>query len=295
MSSFRRTARTGGDALPTSPDRAPSRPLWSGRVAGARATAATLCAALAAAGCASRHDQGAAFVRSHETPVASGQYIVGPADIIIVHTSGADELDGLRTTVRPDGKIDLRLLGEVDVAGLTTTEISAKLKGLLVRYYVAPEVVVQLFESRSRHYFVFGEVTYGGARVITGQETLLRALAEAQPTFLAWRQRIRVVRPAAEPGERKVMIVDMDKLAKSGDQSLDVRLQAGDVIEVPPSPLAWVGERVREVLYPVGPVLQAYSVPASPIAATQVYQDAGNNDDHDDHEDHSRRSLLLGR
>lgn len=241
-------------------------------------------------GCASTHEQSTAFLRSHETEVATGQYRIQPPDAVVVHAPGADEIDGASAAVRPDGKIVLRLLGEVDVAGLTTAEASAKLQGLLSRYYVEPEVIVEVAQARSQFYYVFGEVAYAGPKPFTGRDTLLKALAEAQPTFLAWRARVHVVRPAAAPGERKIMVVNLDELAKGGDLTQDLLLQAGDVIEVPPTPLAWVGLRVRELLYPVGPVLEAYSTPAAPIAATHVYEDEFGSS-----ADASRRERVLRR
>ncbi|MEW6249694.1 MAG: polysaccharide biosynthesis/export family protein [Planctomycetota bacterium] len=246
--------------------------------------AGTLLAAsawLGVAGCTPRHAEVKAFVRSHETEVAIGHYLIRPPDALRIHAPGIQELDGALEQVRPDGKVALRLLGEVDVAGLTTAEVASKLRNLLARYYVDPEVIVNVSGFRSQKYYVFGEVSYGGAKPFTGRDTLLKALAEAQPTFLAWRARIRVVRPSPDPANRRVMIVNMDELALAGDQTQDLLLQPGDVIEVPPTPLAWIGHRIREVLYPVGPLLQAYTLPAAPLEAHDTYEDEFDDDGSD--------------
>lgn len=238
-------------------------------------------AALAAAGCAtSRHEQLVAFLRAHETEVSTGEYIVRPPDVIAVHAPGAPEIDGVTQMVRPDGKVVLRLLGEVDVAGLTTEEIARKLEAQLSRYYVEPEVVVQVAGYNSQFYYVFGEVGRAGPRPYTGRDTLLTALAEAQPTFLAWRSRIRVVRPSPEAGERKLIVVNLDDMVRSGDVSQNVLLQAGDIVEVPPTPLGWLGHRVRELLYPFTPMVYAYSLPADVIDDTNTYEEEfGGADD----------------
>jgi polysaccharide export outer membrane protein len=173
----------------------------------------------------------------------------------------------------------------VQVAGLSTEQISAKLQDLLAKYYVDPEVVVNVARYASQHYYIFGEVTKPGPRLFTGRDTLLRALAEARPTFLAWRTQIRVTRPAdTEDGESKTIVVDLDEMVRTGDLTKDVLLQPGDIVEVPPTPLAWVGLRVRELLFPVTPVLDLYNAPADAIRSTRIYEDefGSSNDDYDD-------------
>jgi polysaccharide export outer membrane protein len=229
--------------------------------------------ALAVTGCASRHQELVDFLRAHEIEVSTGHYVVRAPDAITVHSPDVPEIDGATQVVRSDGRIVLRLLGDVDVAGLTTEEIAAKLKRLLARYYVEPEVVIEVSGYRSQFYYVFGEVGSAGPQPYTGRDTLLKALAEAQPTFLAWRSQISVIRPSAKPGQARTITVDLDRMLKSGDVTEDFLLQEGDVIQVPPTPLAWIGHRIREVLYPVGPLMNAYTTPAAPIYATHAYED----------------------
>lgn len=224
-------------------------------------------------GCANEHHDLVGFLRSHESEVATGSYVVRPPDSLIIHAPGASEIDGTGQMVRADGKIVLRLLGEVDVAGLTTAEIAEKLKAQLSRYYVDPEVAVQVTNYNSQFYYVFGEVAGAGPKRFTGRDTLLMALAEARPTRMAWRSQIRVTRPAPVDGEQKVIVIDLDKITQKGDLSMNILLQAGDIVEVPPTPLAWVGHRLRELLYPVEPVMQTYTTPSQMIDATHTYED----------------------
>ncbi len=236
-------------------------------------SASLLLTLLFTTGCATRHDQLVAFLRSHEAEVATGDYVVRPPDTIRVHAPMADEVDGATQTVRADGKVVLRLLGEIDVVGLTTHEIAKKVKAQLSRYYVDPEVEVEVARYASQFYYVFGEVHQPGPRQFTGRDTLVQALAEAMPTDLAWRSQIRVVRPAADEEERKVIVIDLDKMVYEGDLTMNVLLQEGDIIQVPPTPLAWLGHRVRELLYPVDPVMDAYNTPARLIESTNTYED----------------------
>jgi polysaccharide biosynthesis/export protein len=232
------------------------------------------------AGCANQHGQLVGFLRSNEQVVSAGQYVVMPPDAITIHAPISPEIDGVATVVRPDGKIALRLLGEVDIAGLTTEQIAEKLQRHLARYYVEPEVVVDVARYGSQVYYVFGEVARPGPKTYTGRDALLTVLADAAPTFLAWRQQIRVTRPSPDGSEPKTVIVNLDEMVHSGDAAQNILLQPGDIVQVPPSPLAWLGLRVRELLYPVEPVIQAYDAPATPIDATHIYQDeiSGNGD-----------------
>ncbi len=238
-------------------------------------------AALLATGCASTHDKHVAFVRDTEADVSTGSYVVQPPDVLVVHARGAPELDGAHQMVRPDGKIVLRLLGEIDVAGLTTGEVADKLKTLLSRYYVDPEVVIEVAGYNSQFYYVFGEVAHPGPVRYTGRDTVLMALAQARPNFFAWRSNIRVTRPGRNGEPPHAIVVDLDKMLSEGEMASNILLQEGDVIEVPPTPLAWTGHRVRELLYPVEPVIQAYNGPASMIQSTQSYREGvgGNSDD----------------
>jgi polysaccharide export outer membrane protein len=241
------------------------------------------CALLAgSAGCQSTHANRVAFLRADEQVVSTGEYMVAPPDAIVIHAPVAPEIDGVAEQVRPDGKIALRLLGEVEVAGLTTDQIAAKLRDLLARYYVEPEVVIDVTRYASQYYYVFGEVRRPGPKPYTGRDTLLHALSEAEPTFLAAKSQIRLVRPGASERESKIITVDLKKMVHSGCAGDNVLLQAGDVIEVPPTPLAWLGLRVRELLFPVQPAVDAYNAPADAILSNRIYRDEFGSDDHYD-------------
>lgn len=236
-------------------------------------------------GCATTtHAQLVNFLREHEAETAGGQYLVHPPDAISIHAPGITEIDGMTQELRSDGRIVLRLVGEIDVAGLTAEEIATKLETQLSRYYRDPEVVVQVARYASQFYYVFGEVTGAGPRPLTGRVTLLQALAEARPTFLAWRAQVRVTRPPIEGDEPRMVVVDLDHMIRTGDMSKNILLQPGDIVEVPPTPLGWFGHRVRELLYPFDPMFQMYNLPAQAIHSTRIYEDewgSGYDDDDD--------------
>ena len=124
-------------------------------------------AALLSVGCASRDQDVNAFVHDWEVNAAESDYRVEPPDVIEISSAQAQEIDGELQTVRQDGKISLRLIGDVKIAGMTPSEISRKLETLLSQYYLDPKVNVRLSQAASKHYYVFGQVHQPGAFHLT--------------------------------------------------------------------------------------------------------------------------------
>ncbi len=217
--------------------------------------------AAAAGGCGPSDREINAFMHHWEASVSGTEYVVQPPDVLEINSPHAPEIDGEIQPVRHDGKISLRLLGQVKVAGLTTIEIARKLELLLGRYYKSPTVNVRLAERLSKRFYVFGEVTRPGAYSCTGRDTVIRVLADAQPTFTAWKNQVKVIHPSHDGRTRHVLTVDADKIMQEGDLALNVHLEEGDILYVPPTPLAWVGMRFRELLMPMAPAAQTVVTP----------------------------------
>lgn len=252
-----------------------------------------LVSTLFACGCgAPKADELRHFLRSHETVVSAPEYRTAPPDVIQINCAQAPEVDGEVQVIRSDGKISLRLLGEVKVAGLTPQETANRLETLLARYYVQPQVSVNVLGYRSKSVYVFGQVARAGAQPYTGRDSLIGALAEARPTYLGWTSQVKVIRPSPDKNTRHEITVNVDDLMERGDLHKNVLLQEGDIVFVPPTPLAWVGLRLREVLFPVTPVAQTMVAPASVAASADVYDD-WNGDDGSGRNRRSRRAASI--
>jgi polysaccharide export outer membrane protein len=219
-----------------------------------------------------QHADLVAFLRAHENEISSGEYRVSPPDSIRIHAATAPEIDGITQRIRSDGKVALRLVGEVQVAGMTPEETAGKIQEILARYYVEPQVMVEVVEYKSKTFFVLGQVEAPRPYPYTGRDTLLSAIATAKPNFIAWMSQVKVVRPSPDGEQRHVVTVDMDKMIQQGDVTQNFLLQEGDIVFVPPTPLGWLGLRVREVLFPLSPVIQAYTLPTAVKFANDVYQ-----------------------
>jgi len=237
-------------------------------------------------GCAPTHQDVLTFRHASNTVTSGTSYRVGPTDSISIIAPQAPEVnDNVR--VRADGTIHLKLLDEVRVAGLTTREIASKLRHELRAYYVDPTVHVSLARTSSRVFYLFGEVGAGvGAvggrsvvsRPVTGRDTIMNVLTQSPPSPNAWLSQVKLIRPAVNPEDNQEIVINFYRMVALGDMRQNYMLQEGDILYVPPTPMAWIGYRIREILQPVAPVLQAYQAPASVLSANDVYEDLDGSD-----------------
>jgi len=228
-------------------------------------------------GCSVSNEDILDFLQAHEHEVSAIEYRLGVPDIVTINAPRVEEINGETQRIQPDGKINLKLVGEVKVVGMTAKELASKLEVLLGRYYMDPKVRVRVTGYNSKVYYVFGQAGAVGPKPYTGNESLMDVVAQAGVSFLSWTSRIKVIRPSPNEADRKELVVDVDRMIKTGDVSANVLIEPGDIVYVPPTPLAWVGLRIRELLFPVSPVLDAYTTPAAVIAAQDVYDNNGQN------------------
>ncbi len=256
------------------------------RVALRNIVTASLGFVLLCSGCQSSHRDLVAFLKAHEHEVSAIEYRVGIPDEITISAPRILEIDRVTQNVRPDGKISLRLLGPVKIVGLTEKEIAAKLTRLLEPYYEDPKVQVRVTGYRSKVIYLAGQVGgYGNAgggrnvtegwssRPYTGRDTVLDILAEESMSFIAWKSQVKVIRSSPIEGERREILIDVDHMIATGDTSKNVLLQPNDILYVPATPLGWLGLRIQEILFPLQPVMQAYSTPARLMDTQDEYDD----------------------
>jgi len=103
---------------------------------------------------------------------------IGAEDVIAVRVWKEPELSG-EFVVRPDGKITLNLVGEVDVAGMTPMEVQQKLTTEFGKVLNSPVVSVQMRAIRSSKYYITGNVSRTGMFPLVVKTTVLEALTLA--------------------------------------------------------------------------------------------------------------------
>jgi polysaccharide biosynthesis/export protein len=128
-------------------------------------------AASAAGTSASQNDTSAATAAAANDP----DFKIGPQDLLRIDVWKEGDIS--RTTpVRPDAKISLPLLNDVQAAGLTPMQLTAVITEGLKKYITNPQVTVGLVEINSRRIFVNGEVLRVGVFPLLPNMTVLQAL-----------------------------------------------------------------------------------------------------------------------
>jgi polysaccharide export outer membrane protein len=160
-------------------------------------------------------------------PQSADAYALGPGDTIEITVVGDHDLS--RTvTIKPDGSIDLPLVGEVIAARKTTSQLSAELIKRYSKYLKAPSITVSVHDFRVDHIYVLGQVNKPGEYPVRHGAGMLELLASAGgPTNRADLGKATIIR-----GNTDTIQLDIfASLAKS--QNPEVKLQSGDVIFVP--------------------------------------------------------------
>ncbi len=240
------------------------------------ALAALLIAMTCASGCFSPNPEDIrAFVKPYEVDVTAEDYIFQPPDEIEIHCAQVPEIDMQMQRIRPDGKISFEAIGEIEAAGKTPREVAAAIKEKVAVIYDPTtlgdnpiDVRVSLYASHL--YYVVGQVMRPGPRDYTGRDSVLTALAVAQPNPLAWEERVRVIRPSAHEGEApRIFLVNYQKMIARGDISKDVLLQEGDIVYVPPTILASVGLVLEELITPVARAFYGWYLASNPPTTSE--------------------------
>src|SRR6476469_4685442 len=112
-------------------------------------------------------------------------YIVGPQDVLTVQVFDQPDLGG-KYAVELDGTFSFPLIGRVTAGGGTIRDVEVELKTRLARgFFKNPQVTVAIDQYRSQRVFIVGEVRNAGTYVLTGDMTLIEALAKAGSTTSA--------------------------------------------------------------------------------------------------------------
>ena len=181
-------------------------------------------------------------------------YVVGPQDVLQVAVFNQPELTG-KFTVGADGSFTFPHVGSIKAAGLTARELETALTTALSKNVLRnPQVTVSIDTYRSQQFFVIGEVRQPGSFYLSGQETVLQAIARAGYTTADAGGEVLIVRPkqrAAKSGPTRpdqadtndVVRVSLDKLA-SGSLD-DVVVRDGDTIVVARAESVFILGQVR--------------------------------------------------
>lgn len=184
-------------------------------------------------------------------------YTLGPRDVLRITVFNEEELSGAYT-VEADGMVSFPLIGWVGADGLTMRQFEEDLKVRLADGYLRdPRLVVTIAEYRSRRIFIVGEVRQPGAYPLTGDMSLIEALALAGSTTRLAAGEVTIVRAgeaseAVLPDERRSAETIRVELAALQTGAASVALRDGDTVFVPLAETAYVFGEVRNPgAYPI--------------------------------------------
>lgn len=167
---------------------------------------------------------------------AAAEYIMTPGDQLQIYVLGHPDISSTRAntdsayTVRPDGKLNFPLVGEIDVNGLTVYEFTKLLTKELSEYIINPSITVNVAKLGTTRVFVMGEVSRQGMYELTKSHRVLDALGAAGGfTQKAAKKDIYLVRNAGTP-EENVQKLNILNYMKKGDMTQNLVLQEGDCL-----------------------------------------------------------------
>jgi polysaccharide export outer membrane protein len=181
-------------------------------------------------------------------------YVIGAQDILTVTSFDQEDLSG-KYPVDSDGTFTFPLIGRVKAGGLTLRELEAQLKKMLQDgFFKDPQLSVGVEQYRSQKIHMVGEVRNPGTYPLTGDMSLIEAIARAGSTLPTASGEALIVRaksgkqPAGpilpSSDDTDVTTVDLKEL-QSGALSQNVALRDGDTIFVPRAESVYVFGQVK--------------------------------------------------
>jgi len=166
-------------------------------------------------------------------PGSAGEQRLSPGDVLAVEVFQVEELSS-RERVGDDGAIVMPLIGSVPIAGLTTDQAEARIAAALQKDYLQnPQVNIFVEEFANMKFTVGGAVNHPGVFELTGDTTLLQAIANAEGvTDLADPTQVILFRSNASDGIG-AYVVNLNEIEKG--ELRDPLLASNDKIMVPKS------------------------------------------------------------
>ncbi len=175
--------------------------------------------------------KGQATPAAIQTAAEDPAYKIGPQDVLKIDVWREDQRTRV-VQVRPDGKVTLRLLNDVQAAGLTPMELAGVIREDLKKFINNPQVTVSVMEINSRRIYVTGEVVKAGAYALLPHMTVLQALTSGGGfTQFARVKNIYVLR--TQNGKQIRLPFNYKEAISGKNPEQNIELLPGDVIVVP--------------------------------------------------------------
>ena len=161
-----------------------------------------------------------------------GGYVIGVDDVLSILFWRDKDLSAPEITVRPDGKVTLPLLNDVQAAGLTPEQLRDTVLDAARKYVEDPNPTVIVKEIKSRKVFITGQVEKPGPYPLNGTVTVLQLIATAGGLRdFADGKNISVIR--VRDGKQSIFEFNYQELLKKRYLSQNIELAPGDTVVVP--------------------------------------------------------------
>jgi polysaccharide biosynthesis/export protein len=161
---------------------------------------------------------------------AGKDFIIGPGDVLNVFVWKEPEVSR-SVPVRPDGKISLPLVNDVQAVGFTAVQLKGVITDKLKDFIADPNVTVTVEKVNSQKVTIMGEVTSPGPQSLTGPTKIMDILATSRFTPFAKTTRIYVLRD--ENGKQQRLDFNYKDYIKGKNPNQNILLKNGDTIIVP--------------------------------------------------------------
>ena len=162
------------------------------------------------------------------------EYLIGAEDILEVSVWKNEDLSKV-VVVRPDGKISLPLIGDVNANGLTASQLSSNISEKLKKYQDTSIVSVSVQEINSYKIYVLGEVMIPGMYVLKRNTSILQAIALSGGfNQFASRKKVVIIRESVMNIKKEKILVSFEDIVDPDEKNDDnILLKSGDTIFVP--------------------------------------------------------------
>jgi polysaccharide export outer membrane protein len=193
-------------------------------------------------GAAQKKDAPVTTARNDAAPVSDAKtaptpattdpaYVIGPEDMLDINVWKEPDVSRV-VPVRPDGRISLPLINDVQAAGMTPQQLANGVTDKLRKYFNEPQVTVIVTQINSQRIYVVGEVPRAGAFPLIPGMTVLQALSAAGGfTPYADMKKIHIMR--LHDGKYAQLPFNYKEVLKGDNPEQNIKLEPGDTVVVP--------------------------------------------------------------
>jgi len=192
----------------------------------------------------------------------------------LARTAGTQEVTG-QYLVGPDGTVNLRRYGVVQVAGKTVLEAREALEKHLSQYFDSPQVAVDVITYNSKVYYIVTEGAELGDNLmrvpVTGNETVLDAISQVNGLSQLSSKEIWIARPAAAGfGCEQILPVDWAAITRGGSTATNYQVMPGDRVFIAEDKLVAATNLISKVVSPIERILGVASLGTSTVRGFQT-------------------------